>query len=143
MNVLVVDDDSMARLILRQVLQRHLNATVTEAVNGVEALVALEAASFDLVILDLRMPVMDGLTVLRTIRATARLADMPVVILTAERNDENVCRSIQLGIADYLTKPFRGKEIAERLTQVAMHLAAPPSATAVATASQLSPTVSS
>lgn len=125
MNVLVVDDDSMARLILRQVLQRHLNATVTEATNGLEALVALEAASFDLVMLDLRMPVMDGLTVLRTIRATDRLMALPVVILTAERNDENVYRSIKLGIADYLTKPFRGKEIADRLSQVIAHAVAP------------------
>jgi CheY-like chemotaxis protein len=124
-NVLVVDDDSMARLILRQVLQRHLNATVTEATNGLEALVALEAASFDLVMLDLRMPVMDGLTVLRTIRATERLMALPVVILTAERNDENVYRSIKLGIADYLTKPFRGKDIADRLSQVMAHAVAP------------------
>lgn len=123
MNVLVVDDDSMARLILRQVMQRHLNATVVEAANGLDALVLLDSASFDLVILDLQMPVMDGLTVLRTIRATGHMASLPVVVLTADRKDENVHQSIMLGVSDYLTKPFRGKEIAERLTQVMAHVA--------------------
>jgi two-component system chemotaxis response regulator CheY len=117
-NVLIVDDDAMARLILRQVMQGHFHATVEEATNGLEALVALERSTFDLVILDLVMPVMDGLTVLRTIRATDRLKSVPVVVLTADRKDEHVQRSIQLGVDDYLTKPFRGKEIADRLSHV-------------------------
>ncbi|MDO8837083.1 MAG: response regulator [Vicinamibacterales bacterium] len=118
MKVLIVDDDAMARLILRQVLQRNFGAVVTEVPNGLEALVAVEAEDFDLIILDLRMPVMDGLTVLQTIRATPKHARTPVVILTADRKEENVYRSINLGVSDYLTKPFRGKEIAERLGQV-------------------------
>ena len=126
MNVLVVDDDAMARLILRQVLQRHFSAVVTEAPNGLDALVVLESATFDLIVLDLRMPVMDGLTVLQTIRATDKHAQTPVVILTADRKDENVYRSIKLGVSDYLTKPFRGKEIAERLSQIVGHGATPP-----------------
>jgi CheY-like chemotaxis protein len=117
-NALVVDDDAMARLILRQVLQRHVGAEVTEVPNGLEALVVLEARAFDLIILDLHMPVMDGLTVLQTIRASARHARTPVVMVTADRKEETVYRSINLGVSDYLTKPFRGKEIAERLSQV-------------------------
>jgi two-component system chemotaxis response regulator CheY len=129
MNVLVVDDDSMTRLILKQVLQGHLRATVVEATNGFDALVALDMAQFDLVILDLEMPVMDGLTVLRTMRATKRLAALPVVVLSASRKDENVVGTIKLGVSDYLTKPFRGKEIADRLAQA---VAAPrPAASAV------------
>lgn len=117
MNVLVVDDDSMTRLILKQVLQGHLHATVVEATNGFDALVALDTSPFDLVILDLEMPVMDGLTVLRTMRATKRLAELPVVVLSASRKDDNVVGTIKLGVSDYLTKPFRGKEVAERLAQ--------------------------
>lgn len=123
MNALVVDDDAMARLILKQVLRRHFGAEVTEVPNGLEALVALEARAFDLIILDLRMPVMDGLTVLQTIRANARHARTPVVMLTTDRKEENVYRSINLGVSDYLTKPFRGKEIAERLSQVLIQAA--------------------
>lgn len=123
MNALVVDDDAMARLILKQVLRRHFGAEVTEAPNGLEALVALEAKAFDLIILDLRMPVMDGLTVLQTIRANARHARTPVVMLTTDRKEENVYRSINLGVSDYLAKPFRGKDIAERLSQVLIQAA--------------------
>ena len=117
MNVLVVDDDPMARLILRQILQGHLGAVVTEACNGVEAIVALDTTRFDLVLLDLEMPVMDGMTVLRTIRASDRLSDQPVIVLSASRKDHNVVLSIKLGVSDYLTKPFRGREIAERVVQ--------------------------
>jgi CheY-like chemotaxis protein len=117
MNVLVVDDDPMARLILRQILQGHLGAVVTEASNGVEAIVALDTSRFDLVLLDLEMPVMDGMTVLRTIRASDRLAGQPVIVLSASRKDHNVVLSIKLGVSDYLTKPFRGREIAERVLQ--------------------------
>lgn len=119
MNVLVVDDDSMVRMILRQVLQHHLSAGVTEASNGYDALVALDGDSFDLVVLDLQMPVMDGLTVLKTIRASKRHAALPVVVLTADRKDEHVVQSIRLGVSDYLTKPFRGREIADRLALAA------------------------
>jgi CheY-like chemotaxis protein len=125
MNVLVVDDDAMARLILRQILQGHLGAVVTEACNGVEAIVALDASRVDLVLLDLEMPVMDGMTVLRTIRASERLSGLPVIVLSASRKDHNVVHSIKLGVSDYLTKPFRGREIAERVVQV---LAAAPRA---------------
>ncbi len=117
MNVLVVDDDSMARMILRQILQGHLGAAVTEACNGVDAIVALETTRFDLVLLDLEMPIMDGMTVLRTIRASERLAGQRVIVLSASRKDHNVLQSIKLGVSDYLTKPFRGKEITERIIQ--------------------------
>lgn len=130
MNVLVVDDDPMARLILRQILQGHLGAAVQEACNGVEAIVALDTSRFDLVLLDLEMPVMDGMTVLRTIRASDRLAGLPVIVLSASRKDHNVVHSIKLGVSDYLTKPFRGREIAERVVQALA--AAPTAATPIA-----------
>jgi two-component system chemotaxis response regulator CheY len=117
MTVLVVDDDSMARLILKQILHGHFGAEVTEACNGVDAIVALEGAPFDLVMLDLEMPIMDGMTVLKTIRASSRLSGLPVIVLSASRKDHNVLQSIQLGVSDYLTKPFRGREIADRVVQ--------------------------
>jgi CheY-like chemotaxis protein len=112
---LVVDDDSVVRLILRQVLQRHLRAAVTEATNGAEALALLEHHTFDLTVLDLRMPEVDGLSVLMAIRTSEAHSDMPVVILTGDRKDEYVVHAIRLGVSDYLTKPIKGKEIAERL----------------------------
>ena len=130
MNVLVVDDDPIVRLILRRILQHHFDATTVEAANGVEALLALDASTFDLVVLDLRMPVMDGLTVLRTIRAKACLASLPVVVLTADRSDDNVQQFIRLGVSDYLTKPLKGAHIVERLTYILSHLPTAPVASA-------------
>jgi len=118
MNVLIVDDDSIARLILRRILHHHFGAATVEASNGVEALLALQSSSFDLVVLDLRMPEMDGLTVLRAIRSKEWLAKLPVVVLTADRSDEYVHEFIRLGVSSYLTKPLNGALIVERLAHV-------------------------
>ena len=118
MNVLIVDDDSIVRLILRRILHHHFDATTVEATNGVEALLALQDATFDLVVLDLRMPEMDGLTVLRTIRTKDWLASLPVVVLTADRNDESVHEFIRLGVSAYLTKPLNGAMIVERFAHI-------------------------
>ncbi len=128
MHVLVVDDDSIVRLILTRILQHRFGATTVEATNGLEALLALDAGTFDLVILDLRMPVMDGLAVLRTIRSKDCLASLPVVALTADRSDENVQEFIRLGVSDYLTKPLKGAQIAERFAYILSHLGPAPSA---------------
>jgi two-component system chemotaxis response regulator CheY len=121
MNVLIVDDDSIVRLILRRVLERHFGATTVEAINGAEALIALEASNFDLVVLDLRMPLMDGLTVLRTIRAKDRLASLRVVAVTADRDEDNVREFIRLGVSDYLTKPLKTAQIVQRFAYILSH----------------------
>ena len=122
MNVLVVDDDSIVRMILKRILQHHFSTTAVEATNGHEALLALDRANFDLVILDCHMPVMDGLTVLRAIRSKPSIASLPVIVLTADRTDESVQEFIRLGVSDYLTKPLVGRHILERLTYVFSHL---------------------
>jgi CheY-like chemotaxis protein len=135
MNVLVVDDDSIVRLILSRILQHRFGATTVEAENGVEALLALDASTFDLVVLDLRMPVMDGLTVLRTIRSNAGLASLPVIVLTGDRNDDIVKEFIRLGVSDYLTKPLVGRQIVERFTYVLSRLQPSPVASDVSVGS--------
>jgi two-component system chemotaxis response regulator CheY len=124
--VLVVDDDSMTRLILRQVMHLHFDATVVEVENGFDALAALEHEQFDLAVVDLIMPVMDGLALLRTIRAAPRLSALPVVMLSANRTDDLVHESIRLGVNDYLTKPFRGAQIVSRLREVIDRIGARP-----------------
>jgi CheY-like chemotaxis protein len=121
MNVLIVDDDSIVRLIIRRVLERHFGATTVEAINGAEALLALEAAAFDLVVLDLRMPIMDGLTVLRTIRTKEGLASLRVVAVTADRDEDKVRECIRLGVSDYLTKPLKSAQIVERFAYILSH----------------------
>jgi CheY-like chemotaxis protein len=128
MNVLIVDDDSIVRLVLRQILHHHFSATTVEAVNGVEALLALDASTFDLVILDVHMPVMDGLAVLRAMRAKERLASVPVVVLTADGSEARVHDFIRLGVSDYLTKPPVGRQVVERLNYILSHLQPAPAA---------------
>jgi CheY-like chemotaxis protein len=128
MKVLIVDDDSIVRLILRRILRHHFAATTVEAANGVEALLELDASRFDLVVLDLHMPVMDGLTVLRAIRAKHTLAALPVVVLTADSHEAHVHDFIRLGVSDYLTKPLVGRQIVERFTYILSHLRLTPAA---------------
>lgn len=128
MNVLIVDDDAMVRLVLRQVLQHHFKASTLEAETGLAALGVLEAVRVDLVVLDMHMPFMDGLATLARIRANDRLADLPVVMLTAERKDEKVQRSIQLGVRDYLTKPLKSSQMVDRLGGVLRDIVAKTSA---------------
>ena len=114
MQVLVVDDDASARLMLRRVLTA-LKCSVTEAVDGVEALRELGGATFDLMLLDLVMPNLDGLETLAAMRADERLAELPVVVLSADREEASVRRALELGVADYLSKPLSVPVAIDRL----------------------------
>ncbi len=89
--ILVVDDEEQNRYLLR-VLCEHLGYTVREAANGQAALDAVAAQPPDLVILDVTMPVMDGFTALRALKADAATAHIPVIILTALNSHENRLR---------------------------------------------------
>jgi class 3 adenylate cyclase len=102
--VLVVDDNKVNRLLLsRSVeLQGHHPAT---AENGRLALEMLRAEPFDLVLLDIEMPEMDGFAVLEALRADAQLRDLPVLVTSSLEGMDGVVRSITLGAVDYLSKP--------------------------------------
>ncbi len=103
--VLVVDDLQENRTLLQRRLQL-MGHTTRLAAGGEEALHILASESVDLVLLDVLMPGMDGLEVLRRIREDARTRDLPVVMLSAMDNDENVVRCIELGADDFVAKPF-------------------------------------
>ena len=105
MRLLIVDDLEINRdLLVRRV--RRLGHETGIAVNGGEALEQLRAASWDLVLLDITMPVMDGYDTLRHIKADPLLADTPVVMVSAIDETDSVVRCLELGADDYLTKPF-------------------------------------
>jgi DNA-binding response OmpR family regulator len=108
--VLVVDDEAS---IVRMV-SKHLEGAgfeVAAARNGAECLLAVESQRPDLVILDVIMPVMDGFQTLRTLREKSDTQDLPVIMLTARREDEDILRGL-MGRADlYLTKPFDTTEL--------------------------------
>jgi signal transduction histidine kinase len=103
--LLVVDDDANNRDVLSRRLERQGHQTVTAA-TGKDALALLGGQGFDLVLLDLMMPEMDGFEVLRQIKADPTISKTPVVMISALSEIESVARCIEMGAEDYLPKPF-------------------------------------
>ncbi len=103
--LLVVDDDEVNRDVLRRHLERQ-GYGVEEAADGFEALAVLRGKTFDAVLLDLLMPEMSGLEVLREIKQDYALRDIPVLVISASDELSSVAESIQSGAEDYLVKPF-------------------------------------
>lgn len=103
--ILVVDDNSTNRNMLCRRLQRQGYA-VDEARHGSEALDLLASEDFDLVLLDIMMPVMDGFEVLARLKADRRMRSIPVVIISALDEIDSVVRALEMGAEDYLFKPF-------------------------------------
>jgi class 3 adenylate cyclase len=104
-SLLVVDDNPMNRDILTRRLRR-LGHHVTQAENGRQALAILRAGSFDLVLLDIVMPEVDGYAVLEQVRSDETLRHLPVLVLSALDESDAVARCLQMGAVDYLPKPF-------------------------------------
>lgn len=103
--LLVVDDDATNRDVLSRRLKRHGHGVET-ASSGGEALRLLSEAAFDVVLLDIMMPDMDGYEVLRRIKADERLQHIPVIMISALNEVRSVVRCIEAGADDYLAKPF-------------------------------------
>jgi len=106
--VLIVDDERNIRLTLKGALEA-IGLTVDAVFQGEEALQKLSEAPYDAMILDLRLPGMDGLTVLREV--TARFPHTRVIIITAYGTVEAVLEAMQLGAVDFLQKPFEPQEV--------------------------------
>ncbi|MFH0942320.1 MAG: response regulator transcription factor, partial [Chloroflexota bacterium] len=116
--VLVVDDDAKTAELVKLYLHRD-GYRVTLAYDGIEALRLAREGHPDLVVLDLMLPRLDGLEVLRRLRAES---DVPVILLTARTTDEDKVTGLGLGADDYVTKPFSPKELAARVRAVLRRL---------------------
>jgi len=112
--ILVVDDEPDILSILVYQLSRE-GFRVSTAVNGQSAIAAAVADPPDLVVLDLMLPVVDGYEVLRTLRRDERTADVPILLLTARKEEEERVRGFEYGADDYVTKPFSARELALRV----------------------------
>ena len=112
--VLVVDDEKVIRNLLQLSLQR-MGYQVVIATDGPEALVLFEAQRFDLVLLDILMPGMDGFQVCSAIRKTS---DAPIVMLTALNRPDDIVLGLELGADTYITKPFTFKEVEARIRAI-------------------------
>ncbi|NUP99647.1 MAG: response regulator transcription factor [Armatimonadetes bacterium] len=115
-NVLVVDDDASICDVVREALE-HMGHFVTVAHHGREALQRLMERNFQLMLLDLRMPVMGGFETLRSIRKTMH-SEVPVLILTGYASIESLFECTELGVSGYLPKPFRLDELEAKVKQV-------------------------
>jgi signal transduction histidine kinase/DNA-binding NarL/FixJ family response regulator len=104
-SILVVDDNELNRDLLVRRLNRQ-GHTVTVAINGREALAHLENAHFDLILLDIMMPEMNGYEVLAHLKADPVLQHIPVIVISAANETESIIKGIELGAEDYLVKPF-------------------------------------
>jgi CheY-like chemotaxis protein len=111
--VLICEDDATTRVLLKHMLGKAIQCQVEECKNGVEALALLRQKRFDLLLLDLMMPVMGGYEALRWIRSTAGLQDLQVIVLSGENDGQLVRQVIGLGVLDFLLKP-----VAEAKTKV-------------------------
>ena len=116
--ILVVDDNEDNRYTLVRRLKREGYADVVTAGDGREALEQLEQQEFDLVLLDIMMPEMDGYTVLESLRASGRLASLPVIVISALDDFDSVVRCIEMGAEDYLPKPFNATLLKARIAAV-------------------------
>ena len=112
--VLVVDDEPPTVRMIQLALERE-GMDVATAANGAECLLAVDSGQPDLVILDVMMPVLDGFEALRVLREKEETKHLPVIMLTARREDRDVLRGWMSGVDLYLTKPF---QIDELLTAV-------------------------
>jgi signal transduction histidine kinase len=116
--ILVVDDNADMRRYLKRILQEHWK--VDTATDGMLALTRVRRSAPDLVIADLMMPGLDGLSLLRALRDDQRSADVPVMVLSARANEDASIDALNAGADDYLSKPFSARELTAR---VALQLA--------------------
>ena len=118
LRVLLVEDNPVNRMIATTMLKR-LGAEVEQAEHGQMALDILGEQSFDVVLMDLQMPVMDGLTATQAIRANPKLAQLPVVVLTANAFAEDRASAMACGATDFLSKPVRQEDLAKVMRRFA------------------------
>lgn len=118
MKILVVDDFSTMRRIIKNLLKDLGFANIQEADDGSTALPMLQQGDFDFVVTDWNMPGMQGIDLLRAIRADANLKHIPVLMVTAEAKKEQIIAAAQAGVNGYVIKPFTAATLKEKLTKI-------------------------
>jgi two-component system, chemotaxis family, chemotaxis protein CheY len=118
MKILVVDDHESMRRIEKQILNDLGYPNVDLADDGSTALPMLQSGSYDFVISDWNMPKMEGLELLRAIRADAKLTKTPVLLVTAESKKEKIIEAVKAGVNDYVVKPFNAEIIKAKIARI-------------------------
>jgi two-component system chemotaxis response regulator CheY len=118
MKILVVDDFSTMRRIIKNLLKDLGFTNIQEADDGNTALPMLQQGDFDFVVTDWNMPGMQGIDLLRAIRADESLKHTPVLMVTAEAKKEQIVAAAQAGVNGYVVKPFTAATLKEKLTKI-------------------------
>lgn len=115
--ILVVEDEESIRTLITLNLQAA-GYTVEEAKDGTQALEKVKAVKPDLVLLDWMLPGLDGLDVLRSLKADPAFATLPVIMLTAKSEEHDIVLGLEMGAVDYITKPFSNKVLIARIRSI-------------------------
>lgn len=118
MKILVVDDFSTMRRIVKNILKQLGYENVEEAENGADAYEMATSGGYSFIITDWNMPVMDGLGLLKKVRADANLKNLPMLMVTAEAEKEKVVAAIQAGVNNYIVKPFTAATLKEKMDKI-------------------------
>jgi chemosensory pili system protein ChpA (sensor histidine kinase/response regulator) len=116
---LVVDDSITVRRVTQRLLERN-GMRVMTAKDGVEAMSLLQDHVPDVILLDIEMPRMDGYEVASHVRTDARLADVPIIMITSRMGDKHRARAIELGVDDYLGKPYQESQLLDAIEPLVM-----------------------
>ncbi len=111
MNALVVEDSPPMRKMIVFALSRIRELTVVEADDGVDALRRIASTRFDIIITDINMPILDGLKLVKRLRADDAYKDVPIIIITTEGAEEDRQRALALGANAYITKPIQAPQV--------------------------------
>ena len=117
LKVLTVDDSKTIRMIVKKAFKDY-DCELFEAENGVEGLAAAAREKPGLIVLDITMPVMNGIEMLGRLKEEPELNNIPVIMLTAESGKDNVMQIVKMGVKDYIVKPFKGKDLIERVEKI-------------------------
>jgi two-component system chemotaxis response regulator CheY len=118
MKILIVDDFSTMRRIVKNLLRDLGFNNTQEADDGQTALPMLKTGKFDFLVTDWNMPGMDGLALLKEVRADENLKDMPVLMVTAEAKREQIITAAQAGVNGYVVKPFTAATLKEKIEKI-------------------------
>lgn len=116
--ILVVDDFSTMRRIIKNLLRDLGFNNTAEADDGTTALPMLQSGNFDLLITDWNMPGMQGIDLLKAVRADPKLSAMPVMMVTAEQKKEQIIEAAKAGVNGYIVKPFTAATLKEKLDKI-------------------------
>ncbi|MCR4665683.1 MAG: chemotaxis response regulator CheY [Desulfovibrio sp.] len=118
MRVLIVDDFSTMRRIVRNILRQIGLSNVVEADDGTTAWEILNREKIDFVVSDWNMPKMPGIDLLRKVRSSEQFANLPFLMVTAEAQQENIIEAVQAKVSNYIVKPFTADTLKQKIDKI-------------------------